>query len=78
MFHHNTIIFNGALHIVKLIDVIFLSSPLRQIKATVLCKSTEFSILMLKEMSIILAENDLVIFCQQIIRFFYGFFFVRI
>ncbi len=33
---------------------------------------------MLKEMSVHLTENDLVIFCQQVLRFFYGFFFYSV
>ncbi len=58
-------------NIVKLTDVIiFLSST------EFLQKSTEFSVLMLKEMSVNLTENDLVIFCQQIFilnsQFIYG------
>ncbi len=42
------------------------------------CKSTEFSILMWKEMSVNLTENDLVIFCQQILKFLYTFYFYSV
>ncbi len=33
---------------------------------------------MLKEMSVNLTENDLVIFCQQVLRFFTDFFFYSV